>query len=117
VTKTKTTKQICREKLNTIQKYSSKFLSMTKIKATFSFLSLVLRCVECRIIRNPPQPLQFYPIPNEKELLDRAQSQPKIEAHISRLQMSRSPGIDIDCATGSLGFIANQRSFLHFEDL
>jgi hypothetical protein len=67
-------------------------------------------------------PLQFYPIPNVKNLsdgdksTDRA-SKPNIEAHIVRLKMLGSPSVQIDSATGSLGFLAHDRSYLRFSDL
>jgi hypothetical protein len=62
-------------------------------------------------------PLQFHPIPNEKELPDSNKSKPKIEAHVVRLKMLRSPSIEIDSAMGSLGFLTDNEPFLRFGDL
>lgn len=44
-------------------------------------------------------------------------SKPNIEAHIVRLKVIKSPSVQIDSATGSLGFIAYDRSYLRFRDL
>jgi hypothetical protein len=65
---------------------------------------------------------QFYPIPNAKELSDSDKNskkafKPKIEAHIVRLKMRKSTSVQIDSATGSLGFLAHQRSYLRLRDL
>jgi hypothetical protein len=62
-------------------------------------------------------PLQFYPIPNEKGLFDSSKSKPKIEGNIDRLKMLGSPSVEIDSATGSLGFITDDGSYLRFRDL
>jgi hypothetical protein len=62
--------------------------------------------------------LQFYPIPNENERSARnIRSKPKIEAHVARLMMFRSPSVKIDNASGSLGFLTDDRSYLRFRDL
>lgn len=68
------------------------------------------------------QVLQFYPIPNAKELSDSDKTtwraaKPKIEANIVRLKLQHSDSVQIDSASGSLGFLANDRSYLLFRDL
>ena len=60
---------------------------------------------------------QFYPIPNEREELDSRTNKPQIEARIIQLDVYRSPSVIVDNAIGSLGFVANQKSFLRFEHL
>ncbi|KIM86307.1 hypothetical protein PILCRDRAFT_4817, partial [Piloderma croceum F 1598] len=60
--------------------------------------------------------VKFYPIPNEKEPPDSGKSKPKIEAHIVHLKLLRSPSVEIDSATGSLGFLTGHKSFLHFSN-
>lgn len=67
--------------------------------------------IEIDIFLNP---LQFYPIPNEKEVSENCK--PEIEANI-RLKMRGSPSVEIDSAAGSLGFITDNRSYLRFEEL
>ncbi|KIM71710.1 hypothetical protein PILCRDRAFT_93742 [Piloderma croceum F 1598] len=65
--------------------------------------------------------VKCYPIPNVKNLLDGDKStgrtsKPNIEAHIVRLKMLGSPSVQIDSATGSVGFLAHDRSYLRFSD-
>jgi hypothetical protein len=64
-------------------------------------------------------PFQFYPIPNAKEQsdCDEGASKPNIQVHITRLKMLKSPSVQIDSAMGSLGFLAQNRSYLRFRDL
>ena len=61
--------------------------------------------------------LQFHPIPNKKELLDIEMGKPKIEAHITRLNVRTPPSVEIDGAMGSLGFHTNQKLYLRYEEL
>ncbi|KIM73277.1 hypothetical protein PILCRDRAFT_731139 [Piloderma croceum F 1598] len=61
--------------------------------------------------------IMFYPIPNERKELDSRTNKPQIEAHIIQLDVYRSPSIVVDNTIGSLGFVANQKSFLCFEHL